>query len=76
MEMMGLDPEQFQKRYPYELSGGQQQRIGIARALAADPPVMLMDEPFGALDPVIREHLQNEFLKIQKEMKRTSLCKP
>ncbi|GFZ89084.1 glycine/betaine ABC transporter ATP-binding protein [Compostibacillus humi] len=73
MEMMGLDPEQFQKRYPYELSGGQQQRIGIARALAADPPVMLMDEPFGALDPVIREHLQNEFLKIQKEMKKTIL---
>jgi osmoprotectant transport system ATP-binding protein len=73
MEMMGLDPSQFQKRYPYELSGGQQQRIGIARALAADPPVMLMDEPFGALDPVIREHLQNEFLRIQKEMKKTIL---
>lgn len=73
MEMMGLDPSQFRKRYPYELSGGQQQRIGIARALAADPPVMLMDEPFGALDPVIRDHLQNEFIKIQKEMKKTIL---
>ena len=73
MEMMGLDPGQFQKRYPFELSGGQQQRIGIARALAADPPVMLMDEPFGALDPVIRDHLQNEFLRIQKEMKKTIL---
>lgn len=73
MDMMGLDAGQFQKRYPYELSGGQQQRIGIARALAADPPVMLMDEPFGALDPVIRDHLQNEFLKIQKEMKKTIL---
>jgi osmoprotectant transport system ATP-binding protein len=73
MEMMGMDPDPFRKRYPYELSGGQQQRIGIARALAADPPVMLMDEPFGALDPVIRDHLQNEFLKIQKEMKKTIL---
>lgn len=73
MDMMGLDPSQFQKRYPYELSGGQQQRIGIARALAADPPVMLMDEPFGALDPIIRDHLQNEFLRIQKEMKKTIL---
>jgi osmoprotectant transport system ATP-binding protein len=73
MDMMGLDAGQFQKRYPYELSGGQQQRIGIARALAADPPVMLMDEPFGALDPVIRDHLQNEFLKIQREMKKTIL---
>nr|WP_317853476.1 ABC transporter ATP-binding protein [Neobacillus sp. Marseille-Q6967] len=73
MDMMGLDAGEFQKRFPYELSGGQQQRIGIARALAADPPVMLMDEPFGALDPVIRDHLQNEFLKIQKEMKKTIL---
>lgn len=73
MDMMGLNPDEFRKRFPYELSGGQQQRIGVARALAADPPVMLMDEPFGALDPVIREHIQNEFLRIQKDVKKTIL---
>ncbi|PAQ16016.1 ABC transporter ATP-binding protein [Bacillus sp. FJAT-42315] len=73
MEMMGLNPEEYRKRYPWELSGGQQQRIGVARALAADPPVMLMDEPFGALDPIIRDHLQNEFLRIQKDVKKTIL---
>jgi osmoprotectant transport system ATP-binding protein len=73
MEMMGLDPEEYRKRFPWELSGGQQQRIGVARAMAADPPVMLMDEPFGALDPVIRDHLQNEFLRLQKNMKKTIL---
>ncbi|MGG3471279.1 ABC transporter ATP-binding protein [Neobacillus pocheonensis] len=73
MEMMGLDPEEYRKRFPWELSGGQQQRIGVARAMAADPPVMLMDEPFGALDPVIRDHLQNEFLRLQKHMKKTIL---
>jgi osmoprotectant transport system ATP-binding protein len=73
MEMMGLNPDEFRKRFPYELSGGQQQRVGVARALAADPPVMLMDEPFGALDPVIREHIQNEFLRIQKDVKKTIL---
>ncbi|MDQ0217679.1 ABC transporter ATP-binding protein [Peribacillus cavernae] len=73
MEMMGLNPEEFRKRFPWELSGGQQQRIGVARALAADPPVMLMDEPFGALDPIIRDHLQNEFLRIQKDVKKTIL---
>ncbi|MDM5219321.1 ABC transporter ATP-binding protein [Peribacillus sp. NJ11] len=73
MEMMGLNHEEYRKRYPWELSGGQQQRIGVARALAADPPVMLMDEPFGALDPVIRDKLQNEFLRIQKDVKKTIL---
>ncbi|MED1440440.1 ABC transporter ATP-binding protein [Aeribacillus composti] len=73
MEMVGLDPEEYRKRFPWELSGGQQQRIGVARALAADPPVMLMDEPFGALDPLIRERLQNEFLRIQENVKKTIL---
>ncbi|WLR51553.1 ABC transporter ATP-binding protein [Bacillus tianshenii] len=73
MNLMGLDPKEYRKRYPHELSGGQQQRIGIARAMAADPPVMLMDEPFGALDPIIRSHIQDEFLQIQKEVKKTIL---
>jgi osmoprotectant transport system ATP-binding protein len=73
MELIGLDPDEYRKRYPHQLSGGQQQRIGIARAMAADPPVMLMDEPFSALDPVIRTHLQDEFLKIQKQVKKTIL---
>lgn len=73
MELIGLKPSDFRKRYPHELSGGQQQRIGVARALAADPPVMLMDEPFGALDPIIREKIQAEFLQIQKEVQKTIL---
>lgn len=73
MEMMGLQPDDFRNRFPHELSGGQQQRVGVARALAADPPVMLMDEPFGALDPVIRDHIQNEFLRIQQNVKKTIL---
>ncbi|SFE44179.1 osmoprotectant transport system ATP-binding protein [Lentibacillus persicus] len=73
MELIGLHPDEFRKRYPHELSGGQQQRIGVARALAADPPVMLMDEPFGALDPIIRNRLQEEFLQIQKEVNKTIL---
>ncbi|MFL8936815.1 ABC transporter ATP-binding protein [Rossellomorea oryzaecorticis] len=68
MGMIGLSPDKYRKRYPHELSGGQQQRIGVIRALAADPPVMLMDEPFGALDPIIREKIQDEFLQIQKEV--------
>jgi osmoprotectant transport system ATP-binding protein len=70
MERVGLDPK-FAKRYPAQLSGGQQQRVGVARALAADPPVMLMDEPFSAVDPVVREQLQNEFLRLQGELGKT-----
>ncbi|GAB4389456.1 MAG: hypothetical protein Kow0025_14900 [Thermodesulfovibrionales bacterium] len=71
MGMVGLDPGTYRERYPAELSGGQQQRVGVARALAADPPVVLMDEPFGALDPITREQLQNEFLALLKRMKKT-----
>ncbi len=71
LETVGLDPEQFRNRKPKDLSGGQRQRIGVARSMAADPPIMLMDEPFGALDPITRAHLQNEFLRIQKRIKKT-----
>src|SRR6056297_397097 len=71
LELVGLDPALFLKRYPKELSGGQQQRIGVARALAADPPVMLMDEPFGAIDPINRAVIQDEFLKMQQDLKKT-----
>jgi len=71
LEMVGMDPGTFLKRYPNELSGGQQQRIGVIRALAADPPVMLMDEPFGAIDPINREVIQDEFLKLQRLLKKT-----
>jgi osmoprotectant transport system ATP-binding protein len=70
LERVGLDPA-FAKRYPSQLSGGQQQRVGVARALAADPPVMLMDEPFSAVDPVVREQLQDEFLRLQGELGKT-----
>lgn len=73
LEMMALDPATFLQRYPKELSGGQQQRVGVARALAADPPVMLMDEPFGAVDPINRAVIQDEFLKLQKQLKKTIL---
>jgi osmoprotectant transport system ATP-binding protein len=72
MVLIGLDPE-LGERYPAQLSGGQQQRVGVARALAADPPVMLMDEPFGAIDPINRERLQNEFLRLQAEIRKTIL---
>ena len=69
--MVGLDPKQYARRYPHELSGGQQQRVGVARALAADPPVLLMDEPFGAVDPVVRGRLQDEFRRLQAELGKT-----
>ena len=71
LKLVGLDPEQYRNRYPAELSGGQQQRVGVARAMAADPPIMLMDEPFGAVDPITRHRLQDEFLRIQSEIKKT-----
>ncbi len=71
LEIVNLDPDEYRDRYPKELSGGQQQRIGVARGMAGDPPIMLMDEPFGAIDPINREHLQNEFLKIQEKVKKT-----
>ncbi|MFF3326580.1 ABC transporter ATP-binding protein [Streptomyces sp. NPDC002889] len=73
LDLVGLDPSVYGDRYPEQLSGGQRQRVGVARALAADPPVLLMDEPFGAVDPVVREHLQNEFLKLQSQMRKTVL---
>ena len=71
MNMVALDPHKFLNRYPKEMSGGQQQRIGVIRALAADPPVLLMDEPFGAVDPINREAIQNEFLEMQRQLKKT-----
>ncbi|MFF9852850.1 ABC transporter ATP-binding protein [Streptomyces litmocidini] len=73
LELVGLDPAVHGPRYPAQLSGGQRQRVGVARALAADPPVLLMDEPFGAVDPVVRERLQNEFLALQATVRKTVL---
>jgi osmoprotectant transport system ATP-binding protein len=71
--LVGLDPATYRDRYPSQLSGGERQRVGVARALAADPPVMLMDEPFGAVDPIVRERLQNEFLRLQADLAKTIL---
>jgi osmoprotectant transport system ATP-binding protein len=71
LEMVGMDPGTYRDRYPKELSGGQAQRVGVARALGADPDVLLMDEPFGAIDPITRDRLQNEFLRLQAELKKT-----
>jgi osmoprotectant transport system ATP-binding protein len=71
LELVGLDPSVHGPRYPHQLSGGQRQRVGVARALAADPPVLLMDEPCGAVDPLVRDRLQAEFLRLQKEVRKT-----
>ncbi len=71
--LVGLDPAKYARRFPSQLSGGERQRVGVARALAADPPIMLMDEPFGAVDPIVRERLQDEFLRLQEELAKTIL---
>lgn len=74
LDLVGLDPARYRDRFPRELSGGQQQRVGVARGLAADPPVILMDEPFGAVDPITRQRLQDELLSIQRELRKTIVC--
>jgi osmoprotectant transport system ATP-binding protein len=73
LALVGLDPTTYRQRYPAQLSGGERQRVGVARALAADPPLMLMDEPFGAVDPIVRERLQNELLGLQEQLAKTIL---
>ena len=73
LSLVGLDPDRYRDRYPSQLSGGERQRVGVARALAADPPLMLMDEPFAAVDPIVRARLQDEFLRLQDELAKTIL---
>ncbi|MBV8720121.1 MAG: ABC transporter ATP-binding protein [Chloroflexi bacterium] len=73
LDLIGLDPARVRNRYPAQLSGGERQRVGVARAMAAEPPVMLMDEPFGAVDPIVRERLQNEFLRLHRTLGTTVL---
>ena len=74
LDLVGLDPAKFRDRFPRELSGGQRQRVGVARALAADPPILLMDEPFGALDPLTRAEMHREFHRIQSQVRKTIVC--
>ena len=71
LDLVGLDPDRYGRRFPHELSGGERQRVGVARALGGDPPVLLMDEPFGAVDPITRQRLQQQFLDLQNELKKT-----
>jgi osmoprotectant transport system ATP-binding protein len=73
LELVGLDPDRYERRYPHELSGGERQRVGVARALGGDPPVLLMDEPFGAVDPIVRKRLQEEFAELQQRLGKTVL---